>query len=189
MVIKTETALDWFNRSQRRRIAAEIPTDPSSAAWNFLRNGSSGIAPIDAAWRIPSANTDLPVVVLEGSVGKTWTLLSLAARFVVATRSSRFASSSSVTTTEEQSFLPLNNNHNNQPQVIFLDSTFDMTIPKLSYIVRSTLLRWGLNQGEITRQPGINDQNLDLDLESCLSRIHLSTVDEFNDAWVPILEW
>lgn len=181
MVIKTETALDWFNRSQRRRVAAEIPTDPSSAAWNFLRNGSSGIAPIDAALRTPSAHTDLPVVVLEGSVGKTWTLLSLAARFVVATRSSRFASSSSssVPMTEEQSFLPLNNNHNNHPQVIYLDSTFDMTIPKLSYVVRSTLLR----------QPGINEQNLDLDLESCLSRIHLSTVDEFNDAWVPILEW
>ena len=171
MALRTETALDWFNRSQLRRIVAETPTDPSSAAWSFLQNGSSGIGPIDSAWRTPSANSEFPVLILEGPVGKTWTLLSLAARFVVATRASRFVS----TMTSEQSSLPMNS----QPQVIFLDSTFDMTIQKLSYIVRSTLLR----------QPGVTEQSLYIDLESCLSRIHLSTVDECNDAWVPILEW
>eukprot|EP00980_Cylindrotheca_fusiformis_P008237 scaffold1736_cov127-Cylindrotheca_fusiformis.AAC.51 len=172
MVVKKETALQWFHRSQRKRAAAEIPTDPSSAAWAFLR-GTSGIAPVDAAWRSLSAHTNLPVVALEGSIGKTWTLLSLAARFVVATRKSRFTSQE-----EDESETP-SLNVQNQPYVILLDSKFDSTLPKLVYIVRSTLLR----------EPGVTEKTLEVDIESCLSRIHLATVDEINDAWVPILEW
>ena len=123
-----ETALDWFCRSQRqnrrkRRLSgsscngvgndngisddldADIPTDPSIAAWNFLQFGKSGIAPIDEAWkrscdvtkgrgqRRPGSPLLLPpVTILEGpkDVGKTWMVLTLAARFVVATRASRF---------------------------------------------------------------------------------------------------
>jgi hypothetical protein len=54
-----------------------------------------------------------------------------------------------------------------------------MTIPKLAYIVRSTLLR----------EPGITEHTLEMEIEGCLSRIHLATVDEMKDAWVPILEW
>jgi hypothetical protein len=176
MVVQTETALDWFQRSQRKRATAETPTDPSSAAWAFLR-GSSGIAPVDAAWRTPSAHSSLPVVTLEGSVGKTWTLLSLAARFVVATRKTRFASNEASREEATPSSTP--SNLQSQPYVILLDSKFDMTIPKLAYIVRSTLLR----------EPGITEHTLEMEIEGCLSRIHLATVDEMNDAWVPILEW
>jgi hypothetical protein len=176
VIVKTETALDWFNRSQRKRAAAETPTDPSSAAWAFLR-GTSGITPLDTVWRTPSANSSLPVVVLEGQIGKTWTLLSLAARFVVATRNSSFASSDEESS--PPSSLYSNNSDNQQPQAILLDSNFDMTLPKLAYIVRSTLLR----------ESQVNEHNLDQELEECLSRIHFATVDEINDAWVPILEW
>ena len=152
----SETALDWFHRSQRqsgrsgsgnkkrrRRNGSaaaassssswndgfdgddgdessdhsdlNTATDPSMAAWRFLRFGKSGIAPIDAAWKRSRDGTGTsaskqhrreqsqrgrprprlvlpPVTVLEGpkDVGKTWMLLTLAARFVVATRASRF---------------------------------------------------------------------------------------------------
>lgn len=175
MVVHTETALEWFQRSQHKRAAADTPTDPSSGAWAFLR-GASGITPVDAAWRTPSANSCLPVITLEGSVGKTWTLLSLAARFVVATRKTRFAADTA-STEDKTSCAP--SIVQKGPFVILLDSKFDMTIPKLAYIVRSTLLR----------EPGITDQTLETEIEDCMSRIHLAMVDEVKDAWVPILEW
>jgi hypothetical protein len=117
-------------------------------------------------------------VTLEGSVGKTWTLLSLAARFVVATRKTRFASNDA-SREEATPSSPPPSSPQSQPYVILLDSKFDMTIPKLAYIVRSTLLR----------EPGITEHTLEMEIEGCLSRIHLATVDEMMDAWVPILEW
>jgi hypothetical protein len=172
---KVETALDWFQRSQRKRAAARTPTDPSSAAWNFVRCGTSGIAPIDAAWKTPSANPNLPIVVVEGTVGKTWTLISLAARFVVATRPSRFARSRNDDET------PPSQDEHLLPQVVLLDSNYDVTIRKIAQVVRATLLR----------QQGMNNEDdgslLEQDLECCLGRIHIATVDNLL-GWVPVLE-
>ncbi|CAJ1942332.1 unnamed protein product [Cylindrotheca closterium] len=226
MVATTETALDWYRRSQRQRAAAQIPTDPSSAASAFVR-GASGFAPLDAAWRTPSSSSSLssfhpatqhvqhsanhgyvhnyPVVILEGSIGKTWSLLSLAARFVVVTRASRFDKNDAnedvnedvnedqvmeeaETPTSPTSTKTSNNNSKSssssssqQPQVILLDSNWDLTISKLAYMVRSTLLR----------EPSfhaVTEETLEGHVEGCLRRIHLATVDEVQDAWVPILE-
>ena len=165
--LKVETALDWFNRSQRRRAAAETPTDPSSGAWAFVRSGSSGLAHVDAAWRIPSVNTNLPVVNIYGSVGKTWTLISLAARFVVATRPSRFSTSME----------DLKQSTQELPQVVILDSTYDITIHKVAQVVRSTMLR----------QSDINAFSLEDEMDDCLGRIHVATVDDMF-GWVPVLE-
>jgi hypothetical protein len=176
MVAKIETALDWFQRSQRRRAAAEKPTDPSSAAWAFVRSGTSGIAPVDAAWKTPSTNSNLPIVTIERNVGKPWTLISLAARFVVATRPSRFTTSTSTSSNnmEEEEDATCTTD---LPQVVLLDSNYDMTIPKIAHVVRSTLLR----------QPQMNETSLEKDLDCCLGRIHIATVDDML-GWVPVLE-
>ena len=89
-----ETALDWFRRTNGNGNNDDESTndhscsDPSTAAWRFLRHGKSGIAPIDAAWkhcrnkerqqhqRLEYRQSPPPVVVLEGpkDVGKTWML-------------------------------------------------------------------------------------------------------------------
>jgi len=198
-----ETALDWFCRSQRqsrrkRRLSgsscngvgndngisddldADIPTDPSIAAWNFLQFGKSGIAPIDEAWkrscdgtkgrgqRPPGSPLLLPpVTILEGpkDVGKTWMVLTLAARFVVATRASRFKDFNNndegkgicVTTTDEMRSEDTGSGGSNanvdddengnrskksdQPIVVLADSTYDFTISQLVTVVRMTLSR------------------------------------------------
>jgi hypothetical protein len=182
---RIETALDWFERCQRQRETAQTPHDPSSAAWTFVRSGTSGIAPVDAAWKNAAANNNsnnnstttgssLPVVAMDGPVGKTWTLISLAARFVVATRPSRFETT---TTTSTESSNITSSNTTSLPQVVILDSTYDITASKVAYVVRSTLLR----------QPGIQEDSIPQDLECCLSRIHIATVDDLA-GWVPVLE-
>jgi hypothetical protein len=176
---RIETALDWFERCQRQRKSAQTPHDPSSAAWTFIRSGTSGIAPVDAAWR-NAANSStttgstgsLPVVAIDGPVGKTWSLISLAARFVVATRPSRFE-----TTTSTDSSNDTTSTSSSLPQVVILDSNYDITASKVAYVVRSTLLR----------QPGIQEASIPQDLECCLSRIHIATVDDLA-GWVPVLE-
>jgi hypothetical protein len=182
----TETAWEWLQRSNRERASAETPkNDPSSAAWAFIRSGSSGIAPIDAAWSKVSNNNNggsssgsnkngLPVVSLEGMVGKTWMLISLAARFVVATTNSKFPPASA---TQQQSQSQSSTSPPSLPQVVILDSTYDVTTSKIANVVRSTLLR----------QPGIEESAIDKDLECCLSRIHVATVDDMA-GWVPVLE-
>jgi hypothetical protein len=172
---RIETALDWFERCQRQRESAQTPHDPSSAAWTFIRSGTSGVAPVDAAWKNAANNStttggSLPVVSLDGPVGKTWTLLSLAARFVVATRPSRFETTTSTDSSNDTTSSSL-------PQVVILDSAYDITASKVAYVVRSTLLR----------QPGIQEASIPQDLECCLSRIHIATVDDLA-GWVPVLE-
>ena len=198
MVVSSETAWDWYLRSQRQRAAAQIPTDPSSAAASFLR-GNSGVAPVDAAWRatpssfLPTNNhssayaTNHPVVILEGPIGKTWTLLSLAARFVVFTRASRFEHDSDQVMEEAESPSKPAHSNNAQPQVILLDSNWDMTISKLAYMVRSTLLREPSSSSPSAFH--VTEETLESEVEGCLRRIHLATVDETQDAWVPVLEW
>lgn len=204
VVAATETALDWYLRSERQRAAAQIPTDPSSAAAAFVR-GKSDFAPLDAAWRTPSSSflpannsksyaTNHPVVILEGSIGKTWTLLSLAARFVVFTRASRFSDHEVMEETESPSTRPQHNQTTSTtnfqpPQVVLLDSNWDMTMPKLAYMVRSTLLREPSSSSSSSDTFRVTEETLESEVEDCLRRIHLATVDEVQDAWVPILEW
>ena len=203
-----ETALQWFQRCQRaliqeREHTTTSPQDPASAALSFLR-GNSGIAYVDEAWKRISRQRLLSpagmsqtnshssqsssrhfhqqqhnssVVVLEGSVGKTWTLLSLAARYVVATRASRFANENS----DDNNPFPMTMDEEDvsqQPQVILLDSSFDITPRILRHVVRSTLLR---------QQSNISEDMVDLELQFCLQRIHVITVDTISD-WVPVLE-
>ena len=210
----TESAFDWWQRSNRARAvsSAAPPTDPASAAWAFCRPISSsraaagtGIAFIDAALlrqqqqqRMPVSS--LPVIDIRGgeSTGKTWTMLSLAARFAVATRPSQFndpaISNNNYYETENAA-----ENHNVLlPQVIILDSKYDVTIPKLSYAVRSTLLR---KMSSSTQQPDDDDPHnitqqqedsataFERDMKDCLSRIHVGTIDDGDLAgWVPLLE-
>lgn len=204
----TESAFDWWQRSKRHRnengpVAA--PKDPGTAAWAFGRPTAvrgTGIAFVDAALRrqavatpaaaaatsIPSHlnchSSSLPVLDIRGDsfTGKTWTLVSLAARFVVATRPAQFPG-----LVQDEDIL--------LPQVIFLDSTYDVTVPKLSYAVRSMLLR------KLSSTTPVEDDSSDCRLEStqdpsqvfesdmkdCLSRIHLATADDLA-GWVPVLE-
>lgn len=107
-----------------------------------------------------------PVVILEGphKVGKTMMLMSLAARFVVATRASLFDGrgvthhrdskgggdendggvdkrADSAPRSDTDSVKPRTTTPSEQPIVLFLDSSYDFTIAQLTYVVRSTLLR------------------------------------------------
>jgi len=158
----TENAYEWLQRSRRKLAIAEIPRDPSSAAWAFMRKDGTGIAFVDAALR---RQTDqLPVIDVRGDIGKTWTILSLASRFVFATRPSQFQKTLDDT-------IPL-------PQVIILDSTYDVTAPKLAYTIRSNLLR---------KMESSDEQAFQEDMESCLRRIHVASADD-TGGWVPILE-
>jgi hypothetical protein len=182
--VVVETALDWFQRSQQQQATAATPTDPSSAAVAFLQHGTSGIAYCDAAWKKnPSASshttpTSVPVLVMEGDVGKTWTLVSLAARFVVATRPSQF--SVDETTNHQNDDIVGDIDDDDLPEVVLLDSNYDVTFPQVAHVVRSTLLR----------QPSTNeddDSSLDQELRACLDRIHVATVDDMT-GWVAVLE-
>ncbi|KAL3937494.1 MAG: hypothetical protein SGBAC_007406, partial [Bacillariaceae sp.] len=85
------------------------------------------------------------------------------------------------------------------PQVIILDSNWDMTISKLAYMVRSTLLREPSSSSSTTKNDNdddnddstlfhVTEETLESEVEDCLRRIHLATVDEVQDAWVPTLE-
>ena len=193
-IMISETALDWFDRCQkhgvrkRRRSATgssrnnenessettdvHASSNPSMAAWRFLRFGQSGIAPIDAAWkrsndgRSESSSFLPPVTVLEGpkDVGKTWMLLTLAARFVVATRASRFQDFQSMCGSDDKkNYEPYSKNksqtkgldgdgdtdeegssnrsNEDRPKVLLLDSTYDFSVPQLVAVIRLTLVR------------------------------------------------
>lgn len=160
-----------------------------------------------------------PVVVLEGpqDVGKTWMLLSLAARFVVETRASIFDND------DEENRNPVKD----RPKVLFFDSNYDFTISQLVYIVHQRLrivrqreekkIANNRNSGDIDVQKNYEMQQRDhpqcqhqpfdqiqleeeyerqekerlfieRDLEDCLSRIHIIHVDDGSTGWIPILE-
>lgn len=183
----SETALEWFDRCQkhgnsgsrkrRRREDSSClnrneeestepsgASDPSTAAWRFLRFGKSGIAPIDEAWKRsgvsrrsnPSRDQFLPpVTILEGpkDVGKTWMLLTLAARFAVATRASRFRDiSASGIDTDDASSRKENNKDGSRPKVLLLDSTYDFSVPQLVNVVHSTLVRERQKEMQLARR-------------------------------------
>jgi hypothetical protein len=165
---RTETAYEWLQRSRRKRALAEVPHDPSSAAWAFVRasssSGGSNISFLDAVLRRQTTD-QLPVIDVRGDCCKTWTVVSLASRFAVATRSSQFQTPS----VEDATSIP---------QVIVLDSTHDVTTSKLAYAVRSNLLR---------QSGSSNPGDFQKDAEECLARIHVATVDNIS-GWVSLLE-
>lgn len=162
----SETALDWFQRSTKRR-RKRPPTNPAEAATRFLQ-GTSGISYVDAVWKQQDEENWMErklrncILLLEGNAGKTWTLRSLAARFVVTTRPSRFKG-----------------NPGALPYVVVLDSLFDWVgsthTSLISNVVRSTLMR---QQTEPLEE--------DVLLEA-LNRIHIASADDALD-WVAILE-
>lgn len=107
--------------------------------------------------------------------GKTWTVVTLAARFVCATRSSLFESA------ERDSGSPLHRLPSScrEPRVILLDSQRDVTTAKLAYAVRSTLL--------LQSTSNHTDGTLQQEMEACLGRIHVGTVGCVSE-WVAVLE-
>lgn len=221
---RSETALAWYRRCQQKRIQERRlvdapPTDPASAAWAFFRS-STGIPFVDESLRRcchRQTTNRLPALEIRddgthtyngtssggssGGTGKTRTLLSLAARFVVSTRPSLFTASqekahstiehnenvpqptitTTTTTTETtpQSEPPL-------PRVILLDSTMDVTPLKLAYAVSSLLLR----EQQCDEHTASSSAALEQDIQDCLSRIHIAHTDSSSDisGWVPVLE-
>lgn len=163
----SETAYDWMLRSQQMQAHYSMPYDPSTAAWSFIRpseRNGTGIAFVDAALAKHNGST-LPVVELRGShrTGKTWTLITLAARFVVETRLSRFRSDENIDIEE-------------LPQVVILDCNQDAMASRLLRAVRSVLLR---------QLP--EDDGLENEIISCMSRIHYIFSEDMA-GWVPTLE-
>ena len=162
----TETAYDWLQRSNRKRALDEIPQNSTSAAWLFWR-GKTGLTFLDAALRRPAANSTT-IVAIHGEIAKTWTIVSLAARFVVNTRESQFPRNEDIDEEPTAAAGP-------PPQVIVLDGGLDVTFPKLAYAVRSCLLR----------QDAVDFEG---DTQDCLRRIHIiPTTTQMLD-WVPVLE-
>ena len=157
----TESAWDWFQRSQKAKAAP--PSDVAAAAWAFCRGGT-GIAFVDVALK---RSQNLPVVDIRGNKGKTITAMSLVARYVVATRSSQYSSDSG-------------DDQITAPHAFLLDSCFDVFIPRLVHIVRSTLLR------KITGT--CDEEDLQNDLEVFLRRIHIVTSSDGMAGWVPLVE-
>jgi len=168
----TESALDWFDRcddAQRTRIE---PTDPISAAHSFVEGETTGLAfldealiaaaPASAKKKKSSANAS-SIVEITGSdsVTTTGTLLSLAARFVVATRPSKFPAS----TSSSPIIVP-------PPQVVLIDSLHNISIERLVSMVRGTLL---LDSAATTGNDttDVDPSAIDLEINDCLSRIHL----------------
>jgi hypothetical protein len=201
----TETAYDWMKRWQHHASLSWIPHDPSSAAWSFVlvRPGSNhhhhhhhgttdgcgtSIPFIDAVLRqIPPRRlirggttpiNTLPVIRLDGEYGKTWTLLTLAARFVVKTRPSKFPKLDHQHQQHHPQQHPL-------PSVIVLDSKHDMTMEKLRVVVRSTLLR---DMSTSKEHETKLTQMLEHDMEDCFRRIHIATISDDGAGWIPILE-
>ena len=163
----SETAYDWMLRFQQMQAHSSMPHDPSSAAWSFIRpseRSGTGIAFVDAALAKSNVSA-LPVVEIRGShrTGKTWTLITLAARFVAETRLSRFQSEENIDIEA-------------LPQVVILDCNQDAIAPRLLRAVRSVLLR------QLQK-----DDGLEKAIISCMSRIHYVCSEDMA-GWVPTLE-
>ena len=153
-----------LNRNEEESTEPSGASDPSTAAWRFLGFGKSGIAPIDEAWKRssvsrrsnPSRDQFLPpVTIVEGpkDVGKTWMLLTLAARFVVTTRASRFTDcSTSDSDTDDASDRKEGNKDGSRPKVLLLDSTYDFSVPQLVNVVHSTLVRERQREAQCARR-------------------------------------
>jgi hypothetical protein len=122
----SETALDWFQRAQKLQTKKSEPRDPASAAQCFLTDPSTGLAFVDQALSFAQAKQSTLVEVTGPANLTSWTLISLAARFVLATRSSKFVSS--------------NTTLSKLPRVILFDPLYNISIHRLVVTVRSLLL-------------------------------------------------
>ena len=168
-----ETALDWLERSQKVEADAAVPKDPTSAAWAFVRareSYGSGISFLDVVMKKKKAEQEhhLPIVELRGGtgVGKTWTLITVLARYIVSTRATRFAPPSS---------------DDDLPQVIFMDSLQNIKMQHIMSAVRTELLR---DVGDAV----VNDkERFEQELQTALRRIILIFGEGVN-TWVPTLE-
>ncbi|GKZ00090.1 hypothetical protein MPSEU_000962400 [Mayamaea pseudoterrestris] len=197
----SETALQWIQRTKRRRFISGEINDPDAAAWAFFSRKETGISFVNAALHAKQQGAEsvltanegtfsnnmhataasnafifdqLPVIEIRGSCAATWTLLTLAARFVVDTRPSRFISAAAAAAAISA------NKHEKLPQVIFMDSTYEYSIAQLTNVVRSTLLKQQTHQS-------VEEEQLAHDLRECLSRIHLASLTESYEA-VALLE-
>ena len=212
-----ETALEWFERcelfrqqQQRQLPDHEPPTSPCRAAWAFFRGsaclyGGTGNPFVDEALHRRhhhSWNNKLPILELRdrhGSrrTGKTHTLVSLAAKFVVATRARLFPHATTCSSTKKTPWTP--SIHKQQlPQVIILDSTLGITTLRLIQAVSTQLMlhrtvatsnEFDVTNDSVTTASTIQQQlaETDHDMEDCLSRIHLAIVDDDRE-WIPLLE-
>jgi len=180
--------------------SSSFSTDHNSgdAASANRTSAGTGIAFLDAALRRGQTPDQLPVVDVRGGsggssggCGKTWTIITLAARFVVSTRPSLFDEGTTTPNGVEIDEDDIDNNIDDSvpplplsslPQVIIMDSSMGITVGKLAYVVRSTLLRQANYDSSDTGR-----RKFQRDMASCLGRIHLATAREATD-WIPILE-
>mmetsp|Transcript_1896 Transcript_1896/g.2913 ORF Transcript_1896/g.2913 Transcript_1896/m.2913 type:complete len:288 (-) Transcript_1896:315-1178(-) len=159
----SETALDWFQREQLITRGTN-PTDPKFAACSFAR-GNTGILFFDEAIKkgskLPkhakSENRPAFLELIGDKPGSALALTSLAARFVVATRSSKFRSAP---------FQP----EVSLPQVVLIDSLHSFSTPKLVSTIRSNLL---LDMANVQDEAIIQQE-----VEECLKRIHFIFVND-----------
>lgn len=173
----SETALDWFQRCDTTQRVRVEPTDPSSAAQSFVVGDTSGIAFLDEALLASKRTKNRHVafnsmIEISGShsAATTGTLLSLAARFVVATRPSKFPVAAAANVAGAIPNRPL-------PQVVLVDSLHDISIERLVSMVRGMLL---LDSSTATAAGfnGVDDETevtpavIDLEINNCLRRIH-----------------
>jgi hypothetical protein len=239
-----ETAWEWFERCELLRrqerhgiLPDEPPTSSTAAAYAFFRGssclyGGTGNPFVDEAFSSLPTTRQLPwkqpLPLLEiknrhGShrTGKTHSLVSLAAKFVVSTRSSLFVPQQQVppsTTKAAASRRMPGTIHKQQqqqklPQVVLLDSEWDITFLRVAHAVSSQLMLHStgpsLEQGNTesnhpvtttttndtmnttttttTTTPNHPLLDTERDMEDCLSRIHIAHVDDDRE-WIPILE-
>ena len=184
-----ETAGEWLVRSRKRKARPTRPTNPEEAAEAFFEPHQHGTD----ATGIPFLNEALllippgghRVVELEGSpgTGKTWTLLTLAAKFAAKTRKGRFSGrSEQLSDVDRPHKSPQRNEHQQkghcQPRVVLVDGVNGVHLPNLVSAVRTALLRnERLDSGF----------ELDVELKDCLERIHIIRP-EGADGIVPMVE-
>lgn len=163
----SETALDWFRRVQISS-RGEHANDSTVAAWSFAR-GNTGISFVDEAIKVSqhptknsiSENQAAFLEITGNRESRSLVLTSLAAHFVVTTRSSKFRSAPSQTGVESP------------PQVILIDSLHSFSIPRLVSMVRSKLL---------LEMPHIqNEAVIDQEVEECLKRVHFVFLTDFTN--------
>lgn len=209
---RVETASEWFQRSQRNQAAKSSapPKDPTAAAWDFCRprsrrrgtsssgshipSNGTGIAFVDACLCRCNSHRNLPVLDIRGAscTGKTWTVVSLASRFVIATQPALFAFASCQQNRNTQGRdIDFTIQQETLPQVLILDSQYNVTIPKLAYTIRSMLLR-SLTSSDVSKPESKNDlmENADKikeNIEDCLCRIQIANSADLM-GWVPVLE-
>jgi hypothetical protein len=145
--------------------------------------------------------------------GKTWSLMALVARFLVATRRTRFSCSNDGAKENNRHDDDDDDDHEYDlddecscgaadtppptPQVILFDSNYGVYVVKLARVVRTLLLQEYQSKAEDDKEcmtqddppdwcSAISDQ-LEYDLNECLSRFHIVTSDDLA-GWVPILE-